>query len=218
MTAKKTLILLYSVAILMLITGIVLYTSNAQDTDTETLMRAPDIGTEKAVLYPPGFRQMPALALLDSRQQLFSQDSLNGQWHWVFFGFTHCPDVCPMTLQILSRVNQQLVEQQLPQPRILLVTVDPDRDTSDKLGQYVAFFDDQALGLTGEPDQLEVLNQYFNVFATRQPADESGNYNVDHSANIFLINPDGQLHALFSTPHQVTTLVNDFTTIKAHYE
>ena len=103
---------------------------------------------------------VPSFALLDQHGSEIDESVFRGQWDLVFFGFTHCPDICPLTLQVLADARRQLAEQGAePLPRIVLVSVDPERDTPEKLAQYIGYFGDQNAGITGELDELRKLEE-----------------------------------------------------------
>lgn len=153
---------------------------------------------------------VPAFSLLDQHGNSINEDAFKGQWDLVFFGFTHCPDVCPLTLAELDAARMQLQEAgHAPLPRIVLVSVDPERDTPDRMSGYLSNFAPGKLGITGDLDQLRVLTGAFGIFFEKQQSD-SDYYAVDHSAVVLLIDPDGRLHALFGSPHRAQNFVNDF--------
>jgi len=152
---------------------------------------------------------LPEFSLLDQYGKRVSRDVFRGQWDLVFFGFTHCPDICPTTLQVLSTAKQQLAAEGLvPLPRIVLVSVDPERDSPELLGQYVGNFGDGNLGITGELEEIRKLASGPGIFFEKAQMDD-GNYSVDHSAVVLLIDPDGKFSALFSGPHTVAAYVHD---------
>jgi len=137
------------------------------------------------------------------------QTVFEGQWDLVFFGFTHCPDICPTTLQVLAAAKAALQETgQSPLPRIVLVSVDPERDTPLVLKQYVDYFGADNLGITGKLDEITKLTTGLGIYFEKQPSD-GDNYAVDHSAAVLVINPDGGFEALFSGPHVVDNYVHD---------
>lgn len=160
----------------------------------------------------PGGNELPDFALLDQSGSAIDAGVFSGQWDLVFFGFTHCPDVCPLTLQVLSQARQQLAEQGLePLPRIVLVSVDPERDTPEQLGQYIDYFGAGILGITGELDEIRKLTGGLGIWFSR--SGEGDNYTVDHGAAVLVIDPDGQFRALFSAPHKVDNYVHDLPVI-----
>lgn len=171
------------------------------------VMSPPPLPRTATVL--PAGAELPDFSLLDQYGATIGRDVFRGQWDLVFFGFTHCPDICPLTLQILAAAKQQLAENgQDPLPRIVLVSVDPERDTPELLAKYVAYFDADSLGITGELDELGKLTKSLGIFFEKVVIDDD-NYTVNHSAVVLLINPDGQFHAVFGTPHETANFVHD---------
>ena len=161
----------------------------------------------------PGAAALPEFELLDHTGAAIGPDVFAGQWDLVFFGFTHCPDICPMTLQVLADARRQLAAQGTePLPRIVLVSVDPERDTPDKLAQYVGYFGDQNLGITGELDELRKLTDALGIWFEKSSLD-GDNYAVDHAAAVLLIGPGGGYRAVFSTPHEAANFVHDLPII-----
>lgn len=169
----------------------------------------------KTAFVLPAPMPLAEFSLVDQSGDAVTSDILRGHWNLVFFGFTHCPDICPTTLQILATARSELAAAgQNPLPRIVLVSVDPERDTPELMGQYLDHFGNDNLGITGSLDELRKLTSGLGIYFERQPGDEE-NYSVDHSAAVLLINPDGQFHALFSGPHLVENYVHDFPLIVA---
>lgn len=169
----------------------------------------------KTAFVLPAPMPLAEFSLVDQSGDAVTSDILRGHWNLVFFGFTHCPDICPATLQILATARSELAAAgQNPLPRIVLVSVDPERDTPELMGQYLDHFGNDNLGITGSLDELRKLTSGLGIYFERQPGDEE-NYSVDHSAAVLLINPDGQFHALFSGPHLVENYVHDFPLIVA---
>lgn len=169
---------------------------------------------ETATLLPAPL-ELPEFALTDQDGNPADRSFFEGQWDLVFFGFTHCPDVCPMTLQTLATARRQLADNGMQElPRIVLVSVDPERDSPEDLKTYVEYFGDDVAGLTGSEDALRVLTDGLGIFFQRMASDDE-NYNVDHSAVVLVLNPSGQFTALFSTPHRPSAFVNDLPGIFA---
>lgn len=170
----------------------------------------------KATLIDPT-RPLPPLAFIDQNGQPFGPEQLRGHWSILFFGFTSCPDVCPTTLALLAQVEQKLADMPTEQrPHIVLVSVDPKRDTPERLAQYVKSFSPTFTGITGEQDAIHefALKMGVPVAISQQPG---GNYTVDHSAAIFVVDPNGALRALSSTPHEVPIIAEDYRSIVAAY-
>ena len=163
----------------------------------------------KAALILPAPTALPEFALLDQYGQPVNRETFRNHWNLVFFGFTHCPDICPITLQVLATAKSRLADTgHEPLPRIVLVSVDPERDTPDIMRDYVAYFGEGNLGITGSVDELEKLTDALGIFFEQRPATD-GNYNVDHSAAVLVINPEAEFSALFSGPHFVDNYIHD---------
>jgi protein SCO1/2 len=163
----------------------------------------------------PAPTPLPEFALVDAAGNTVTRDTFRGHWNLVFFGFTHCPDICPATLQILAAAREELAAMdQDPLPRIVLVSVDPERDTPAQMGRYVDYFGDDNLGITGSLEETRKLTSALGIYFEKQPGDE-GNYAVDHSAAVLVVNPDAEFHALFSGPHLIENYVHDVPLIMA---
>lgn len=163
-------------------------------------------------------RPLPEFNLVRDDKQPFSRDHLEGQWTLVFFGFTHCPDVCPNTLFLLDRVVDQF-EQEEHVPQVLFVSVDPERDTPEQIRSYLDYFNPDFTGVTGDADNLQTIASAMSVAYELRPADhEAGNrYDVIHSSAVLVINPDGRLHALFTPPLKADEITADLHTLINSY-
>lgn len=161
---------------------------------------------------------LPQFSLVDQRGDAVDPQTFEGRWHLVFFGFTHCPDICPATLQILASAKTRLAGDGFaPLPRIVLVSVDPERDTPEDIGRYVDYFGEDNLGVTGRVDELKKLTSSLGIYFEKQTGDGE-NYVVDHSAAVLLLNPEGHFHALFSGPHKVDDYVHDIPLVTESYQ
>jgi len=170
-------------------------------------MQAPSEPEFALVLPAPN--PVPEFSLVNQEGQPIDQTVFEGQWDLVFFGFTHCPDICPTTLQVLAAAKTELQKKgQLPLPRIVLVSVDPERDSPEVPKQYVDYFGVDNLGITGTLDEITKLTSGLGIFFEKQQSDTE-NYAVDHSAAVLVIDPDGGFEALFSGPHVVENYVHD---------
>ncbi len=168
----------------------------------------------------PEARPLTPFTLVDDHNAPFTQDSLRGQWSFAFFGYTHCPDVCPNALGALKRVETLLeADGVTPLPRVLFVSVDPARDTPDTLAGYVAYFHPAFVGVTGEDAELKLLTRQLGILYGRSPdSSNDKDYVVDHSAAIILFNPEGHYQALFGIPHDPQKIAADFVAIRDWYE
>jgi protein SCO1 len=163
------------------------------------------------VMNPP--KAVADFTLIDQDGQAFHQDRWLGQWTFLYFGYTFCPDVCPLTLLELSKLQKRLEQEQLDQNvAYLLISVDPKRDTPQRLGEYTAYFNPKFRGATGTDAELAGLARQFGVYyKVPEPAD-TPNYTVDHSSTVTLIDPKGRLRAVF-TQHEPEIMAADFKRI-----
>ena len=156
-------------------------------------------------LTPPA--ALPEFSLRDQRGNLFTAAALRGHWSLVFPGFTHCPDICPTTLAILERTHD-LLGSTASALQVILLSVDPERDTPEALARYLAFFNPGFTGVTGEQEQLQRLYTGLGVQHIRIPG-AGGEYSVDHSAALLLVDPEGRLAGYFMPPFQAERLAAD---------
>ena len=155
-------------------------------------------------------RPLPGFSLRDQDGRTVGPERFQGRWTLVFFGFTHCPEACPTTLGLLAAVRRELAGS-LPAdslPDVLLVSVDPERDTPEILKSYLSGFGTGFSGLTGEPAAVREFATALGVPYQKTPMDDD--YMIDHSLAIMLVNPDGQRVALFSAPHTAEVLIRDY--------
>ena len=155
-------------------------------------------------------------SLIDQDGRPFDLQRLKGHWTFLFFGYTHCPDVCPTTMAVLGQLAAQLAEtpRGLDQTQFALVSVDPARDTPAQLKRYVAYFGKDFLGVTGSEEAIAGLTRQLGVLYVRVPGTTDQNYTIDHSAAILLIDPRGRLSAVFSAPHDAERMARDFLRIR----
>ena len=162
-----------------------------------------------ATVYPTPL-EIPDYELVDAAGNPADRDFFRGDWDLVFFGFTHCPDICPATLQILSTARRQISESGItPLPRIVLVSVDPERDTPETLAQYIGYFGDGVAGLTGDLQEMRRLTLDMGVFFQKVEID-GGDYTVDHSSVVLLVDPEARVRALYAAPQTVEQVVEDY--------
>ncbi len=178
-------------------------------------MRRIEAPEQARLLQTP--RALPEFALTDHRGESLAPDDLQGHWSLLFFGFTHCPDVCPTTLHTLARTESLLED--LPdeeRPRVLLISVDPMRDDPEQLGRYVPFFNPDFVGATGDMGDLQRLASTVGAAFSYVPTEDG--YTVEHTASLFLIDPRGHLSAVFTTPHTPEGLARDYRRVIAARE
>ncbi|MCX7784367.1 MAG: SCO family protein [Meiothermus sp.] len=117
----------------------------------------------------------------------------------IFFGFVNCPDVCPTTLLELGKVYKALTPREQERVQVLLISVDPERDTPELLQKYVTFFGPTFLGLTGTPEQIAEVAKKYGVFYQKSAIKSPTEYNVDHTATVFALDPRGQLRLIYGS-------------------
>lgn len=150
--------------------------------------------------------------LVDHQGQVFNQERLQDVWSIVFFGFTHCPDICPTTLATLNDTYSKLKDREQERLQIVMISIDPERDTVEKLAQYVPYFNDEFIGVTGNKHLIRRLTAELNIAYNQVPLD-SGDYTVDHSTQLVLINPKGHYHGFFKAPHSEIMLRSTWRSI-----
>jgi protein SCO1 len=127
-------------------------------------------------------------SLVDDEGHDVTDVSLRGEPSFMFFGYTHCPDVCPTTLFELSEVLRKLPPNS--RARGIFVTVDPERDTPAALKDYLSSFDGRIIGLTGSRDRIDPVLKSFRVYSRKVPGDSDDDYSMDHSAIVYLMDKD----------------------------
>ena len=167
-----------------------------------------------SVLSTPRQIVVPELTKHDGNA--FTDQDLNGRWTLMFFGYTHCPDICPMTMNVLAEAKKMVAGDF---PQVVLVSVDPQRDSVELLDGYVRYFDPAFIGVTGEEKMIQALTLQTSVVYAKMPG-SSGNeddYLVDHSSAVLLINPEGKLVAFLNAPHTPSGINESVATVRDLY-
>jgi protein SCO1 len=157
---------------------------------------------------PP--QPLPSTGLIEQDGSSFDRSTLQGRWSLMFFGFTHCPGICPMTLTTLAQARKQLSgldPDELPQ--VLLVSVDPERDTPELLAKYVSRFDPSFIGVTGSAAAIDEFTAALGI-AHKKIGAGTDDYMVDHTAAIMMVDPQGRRVAVFSPPFTAEHLAADY--------
>lgn len=145
----------------------------------------------------------------------FTLEDLKGSWSLIYFGFTHCPDICPTTLSQLSKVMGYLDPEVSEKTQVIMVGVDYERDTPESLGEYVRHFNPDFIGLSGDFHKLMAITRNFNVAFNKVPLGDD--YTIDHTGHLVLVNPDGHYHGFFRPPFELATLKLTFQSIVYSY-
>ncbi len=204
------------IVVLALVAGLGGYLASAR------LFTAPDaVGDEAprvgSILLYPKPKPIPDVALARTDGSPVGRTDWNGRWRLVFFGFTHCPDVCPTTLSVLKEARAEL-ERRSPglDVAVSFVSVDPARDSADVLSRYVAFFDPAFEAITGSDEALLAFTRALGIVYARTPTgDGPYDYTIDHTSSILVIDPSGQLVGLIRPPHLASAIAGDLATLIA---
>ena len=177
----------------------------------------------RAILLPdqvmtlfPDPKPLTAFALTDHENRAFDLSRLKGKWSFLFFGFTHCPDICPTTLAILARAHENIAKSALgaKDVQFVFISVDPNRDTAGKLRQYVTYFDTTFLGVTGDNAQIGNLAGQLSVVYQVAITPGVEDYPVYHSAAVFLLDPQARYHAVFGPPLEAERISKRFRVLR----
>ncbi|RRV09207.1 SCO family protein [Pseudomonas sp. v388] len=189
---QKTVFIL--VALVALIMGLTVYrVLSGKGSDDQ--MALIDAG----IILLPQSRTLPDLQMLDQNGAPVAVDQLKDKWTLLFFGYTFCPDICPTTLAQIRQIRSELSTEDADRLRVVLVSVDPNRDTPQRLNEYLGYFDKQYIGLSAPVADIQTLANAVSVPFI--PADTSKpNYTVDHSGNLALLGPDGRQRGFIRAP------------------
>ncbi len=148
-------------------------------------------------------RPLTDFSMLDDQGNPVSKADLEGQWSLVFFGFTFCPDICPTTLSVLNEARGLMTTP----ANIVMVTVDPDRDTPPVLARYIKSFNPSFIGFSGSFDETVSLSQQLNVAFGKVPGPDPDSYLVDHTASLIVIDPQARYVGFIKPPHRAQNIV-----------
>ena len=221
---RKTVFIAFLAFDVLVVMAVIALFQIRGERDSQAALR--EIGV---TIYPQA-RTLRDFQLLDQQGEFFTKVDLQGHWSLVFFGFTHCPDICPLTMAELGQFYAGLDFNQDVKPRVLLVTVDPEQDNPESMAAYLANYNEEFIGLSGDPEQISQLAAQLYVgygdavesaaaTATAshehdaRPAEDDaaqGNYLIEHSAHIAVINPQGDYYAVMRAPHRDQDLIKAF--------
>ncbi len=195
--------------------------------------QADEIPETEAAFVLPEVVTLADFKLTHLRLGEYGIDNTKGQWSLFFFGYTHCPDVCPTELFMMAEMMRAIEKSPavvVQPPHVVFVSLDPQRDTPEALQQYAAFYHRSFIGITGTQSTVDRFSQEIGVFYERVyhrngdvvtldpeeaiPADLENSYLINHSASIFLLNPEGELHAIFAPPHDPDRMNRDLAVIQ----
>ncbi len=152
----------------------------------------------KQLLVYPKKNPLPEFKLFHHSGSEFSEQNFQGKWNLIFIGYTHCPDVCPLTLTEIDKIYSAIPENMQSKFQVVLFSVDPKRDTPAHLAEYVSHFNDDFVGITGEKPEIDKLVKSLGgIYAINDEDPEY--YSVDHSGRIFIVNPQGERFGIISS-------------------
>jgi protein SCO1/2 len=169
----------------------------------------PDVTVLRATL------PLPEFTLADHHGRVFDAARFDGHWSFVFFGYTYCPDVCPATLGTFRAVDERLGDE--PDVQYVFVSVDPERDTLERLAEFVPYFHPDFIGVTGSPEEIANFTSGIGVYHQRSEESTGSDYLMDHSISVMLVDPEQRLAAIFSAPKDPDSIASAFREIREHW-
>ena len=170
----------------------------------------PELALSSGTVLPEP-RPIGEFSLLDQHGKPFGRAALENRWSLLFTGFTHCPDLCPTTLALLAKLRTRVPGDGL---QVVFVSVDPERDTPERIATYLAHFDPTFVGATGTTAEIERFTATLGLAQVRNPG-VGGEYTVDHSAALVLIDPQARVAGYFRPPHDAEALAADLAPLAA---
>lgn len=162
---------------------------------------------------------LKTFTLTDNNEQDFKNINLENKWSFVFFGYTHCPDICPTTLVSLKHIYKALKKypQAAKNMQVIFVSVDPVRDNAKDLDKYVKYFNKDFIALTGTEKSINHFTKQFSAAYFKEKPTASGEYLISHASSIFLVDPKTNVIASFSPPHDTATITTQYLKIHAMF-
>lgn len=172
------------------------------------------IRLENGVMLPTQ-KAMVAFDLKDDHGKTFTNANLKGHWSLIFFGFTNCPMLCPTTMAELNKAYKILEEDKVKvMPKVLFISIDPERDTIKKIRSYVTGFNKNFEGATGKQAELKRFTKQLGIMYEKATKSGEKNYDIQHNGAIIVVNPKGEWSAVLSYPQKATSIAKDFVTIE----
>lgn len=183
-----------------------------------------DTGTKPPVIQGAIFdtpRALKNVQLMEADGTPLTAQDLKGYWNLIFVGYTNCPDVCPNTLNVLDQVYGLMEEQGLAPPRVVFISIDPERDKPGMIRDYVEYFNENFIGVTGDTDNLDTLARQMSVVYAKAPGVDGSmskdNYLMDHSSSLILLNPDAEVQAILTAPHTPMNVIDSIVRTQVYY-
>ena len=196
-----------------------------QSTDNSQIAIKPD--AIQGAIYPAA-KVIKDFSLVNQNAETITKASFINKWSLIFVGYTHCPDVCPTTMAVMNQVSEIMQQQSIQPPRIVFLSIDPERDTVELLKPYVTYFNKDFIGLTGSIEEVTKLSIQLNAVFRKSSgspgsSDSSGeisktNYLMDHSSALMLINPEGNLQSILTAPHTPGNIIESIIKSQAYFK
>ena len=164
-------------------------------------------------------KALPDFELRDQDNQPFGKTQMKGKWNMMYFGYTHCPDICPVSVQAMAEMMEAIDDKDVRDAiQFTFVSVDPDRDTPELLKNYVEYFNPSFKGATAPLPELKKLTASIGIaHQLEKTSNDQESYLVSHSGAIILVNPEAQFSGIFGAPHDALAMARDITKIVEHY-
>lgn len=202
----RTLILSVVGVLIAIVIGVLAGSYLTENNDQSQAIR------EAGIIILPKSRELPTVQLTSTAGEQVQTQKLTKKWSLVFFGYTFCPDICPTTLAELRQLKKLLPEEAQENLQVLMVSVDPNRDTPEQLKLYLQYFDPEFIGLTGVLPDIQTLSNALSIPFI--PGDTSKpRYTVDHSGNLAIISPDGRQHGFIRAPLDVKKIAEQLPNV-----
>jgi len=199
--------------VIILLVGVISLASLGLGMVASNYSNKPETATIPGLLWPNPKILQP-FSMRDHEGKDFGLDQLKGHWSFLFFGYTHCPDICPITLSVMNQAYKKIKATNPDKHiQVVFVSVDPKRDTQQVLKSYVNYFNPEFIGLGGTLEQMRSLTGQMGIPYYISAENESGDYTVDHSASLFLIDEKARLVGIFSSPQQQDDIIARFKII-----
>lgn len=209
----KNLLFIFCIMLIVLAIGLFISTGHTPAPISHSAQHQPTLITGTALPEP---RNLPNFSLVDSNNKLFSNKQLNNNWSFLFFGYTQCEGICPATLGKLNELATSLGPASMAQ--FIFISIDPEHDTVKQLNTYLSqsrFKNANFLGATGNHPDIQALAKTIGLFISKDNIAINGH--IEHSGTVLLINPDGKLAAVFSSPTNPPAMARDFRTLMHWY-
>jgi len=200
-SGSKSYFLFIMVAVIAIGSGLLVQSSKTPPADL------PEF---KKTILLPNTKPLVGVDFIDHNGNQFGIEQFQGKWSILFFGFTNCPDICPTTMQTLKQVKADLNQAGVwHNYQVIMVSVDPERDTTERLAAYVPYFDPEFIGISGPLESTMSFSKNVGILFFKREETANGGYDVDHGAAIILVNPEGQYAGVITAPHIQSTISQD---------